>query len=148
MKLVLFSKFIFENVKIGGTKISGQQAPLGPWSSIIIPKGWNCVLGYVEILLSKSSTQDKNSKLVKNRKNHENREISRFFPNLRASNSENMASIQVFLHTHINVFGFNGSSNGHLNWRKATAIMVVLNLRLKNGDNFWKCWISYIFKDF
>ena len=85
--------------------------------------------------------------MVKNRENRKNREISRFLPTLWASQSKSLASIQVSLHTHIDVFSVNTNSKGYLNRAKAMATVAVENLRLENIDNSWKCLIFYIFKD-
>ena len=61
----------------------------------------------------------------------ENREISRFLqflrfcPFLRIFDSESIASIQVSLRTHVNVFDVNTSSKGHLNRAKFKATVAV-----------------------
>ena len=64
-------------------------------------------------------------KVGKNREISRFLQFSRFFTTLWACNSESMASIQVSLHTHINVFGVNTSSKGHLNRAKAKATVAV-----------------------
>ena len=123
LEVCTFFKVHFENVKMGGTKISGPEAPVGAWSSIIIAKGWNCGVGYVESWISESCTWRKNSKLVENRKKRKNREILQFLLTLSTSNSESMAYIQFSLHTHVDVVAVNKSPKGQSDWVNSTAIM-------------------------
>ena len=67
-------------------------------------------------------------------KNHENREILRFFPTLSASISESMGSSQVSLRTHVNVVCVNRSSKGHVNQEKGTVKITMQKLGLQNRD--------------
>ncbi len=81
---------------------------------------------------------------MENHENCKNRENWRFFPTLRASNSEIMASIQVSLHIHINMFNFNTNTKGHRNPTKVTATVTISNLRLRNGDNYCNFAGTYV----
>ena len=46
-------RFFIQNDQNGGKLNSGPEAPVDSGSSVIIAKGWNCVIGYVKIFISK-----------------------------------------------------------------------------------------------
>ena len=49
-----------------------------------------------------------------------------------------MASIQVSLYTHIDMFRINKSPKAHLNWGKGTATMAIQNLNFVKNRNIEK----------